>query len=410
MVCAQFEYHRVGSLQEASSTLEHLGEDAKILAGGQSLVPMMSGRLARPGPGVVRSGAWAMTVTVEPYLAPLTSHAGRSVRMIWNRQESNLASTKRRPFLMRYHTEVRSDGAIVAQDVGIIDDAGAYPYLNARILIAGAAVARGPYRTPNVAIRCRAVFTNNVPASTFRGFGAMQMTFAYEWRDTALNPPGGSTFATRQLYRSGNATLSAAVELRDRTAAIAGEVLGVPADRLAFRDGGVEVTAGPSVGKGLSLAELVRACEERGPTLQRLRSIWNRRGHRVEVRCLTRRRARNQRDACRGPDPRWRDARARLRADGRGRGGGRQPVVEPLRQLSIPTAMDMPDIQVRIVESSEGKGPPNARGTGEPPIGPAAGTIVNAITNAIGVRPYRLPMTPERMFNLLEADDSRARP
>jgi len=48
MVCAQFEYHRVGSLQEASSTLEQLGEDAKILAGGQSLVPMMSLRLARP--------------------------------------------------------------------------------------------------------------------------------------------------------------------------------------------------------------------------------------------------------------------------------------------------------------------------------------------------------------------------
>jgi CO/xanthine dehydrogenase FAD-binding subunit len=48
MVCAQFEYERAGSLREASSMLERLGDDAKILAGGQSLVPMMSLRLARP--------------------------------------------------------------------------------------------------------------------------------------------------------------------------------------------------------------------------------------------------------------------------------------------------------------------------------------------------------------------------
>jgi aerobic carbon-monoxide dehydrogenase medium subunit len=48
MVCAKFEYEKAGSLREASATLERLGEDAKILAGGQSLVPMMSLRLARP--------------------------------------------------------------------------------------------------------------------------------------------------------------------------------------------------------------------------------------------------------------------------------------------------------------------------------------------------------------------------
>ncbi len=43
-----FEYHRAFSAQEAVATLAELGEDAKILAGGQSLTPMMNFRLARP--------------------------------------------------------------------------------------------------------------------------------------------------------------------------------------------------------------------------------------------------------------------------------------------------------------------------------------------------------------------------
>jgi carbon-monoxide dehydrogenase medium subunit len=43
-----FRYHRAGSLKEAASLLAELGEDAKVLAGGQSLIPLMKLRLARP--------------------------------------------------------------------------------------------------------------------------------------------------------------------------------------------------------------------------------------------------------------------------------------------------------------------------------------------------------------------------
>ena len=43
-----FAYHRASSVSEATGLLAELGEDAKILAGGQSLVPMMNFRLARP--------------------------------------------------------------------------------------------------------------------------------------------------------------------------------------------------------------------------------------------------------------------------------------------------------------------------------------------------------------------------
>lgn len=48
MIPAQFDYHRPGSLAEAIALLERLGDDAKILAGGHSLIPAMRFRLAAP--------------------------------------------------------------------------------------------------------------------------------------------------------------------------------------------------------------------------------------------------------------------------------------------------------------------------------------------------------------------------
>src|ERR1051326_972437 len=43
-----FEYHRAGSLKEAATMLGQLGEGAKLLAGGQSLIPLMKLRFANP--------------------------------------------------------------------------------------------------------------------------------------------------------------------------------------------------------------------------------------------------------------------------------------------------------------------------------------------------------------------------
>jgi CO/xanthine dehydrogenase Mo-binding subunit len=68
----------------------------------------------------------------------------------------------------------------------------------------------------------------------------------------------------------------------------------------------------------------------------------------------------------------------------------------------IPNASDYPDIEVEIVESGEGRGPFGARGIGEPTIGPPAPALANAITDAIGARPFRLPMTPERVLALID--------
>lgn len=48
MYAQAFSYHRAGSLLEASKLLEQLGEEARLIAGGQSLIPLMKMRMARP--------------------------------------------------------------------------------------------------------------------------------------------------------------------------------------------------------------------------------------------------------------------------------------------------------------------------------------------------------------------------
>jgi CO/xanthine dehydrogenase Mo-binding subunit len=70
-------------------------------------------------------------------------------------------------------------------------------------------------------------------------------------------------------------------------------------------------------------------------------------------------------------------------------------------QYLIPTATDVPEIDVVVLESGEGMGPFGARGIGEPPIGPPAAAVASAIQDAIGVRPAVLPITPERVLDCL---------
>ena len=48
MLPARFEYHRASTVEEALALLDQYGEDAKILAGGQSLIPLLKLRFAAP--------------------------------------------------------------------------------------------------------------------------------------------------------------------------------------------------------------------------------------------------------------------------------------------------------------------------------------------------------------------------
>jgi CO/xanthine dehydrogenase Mo-binding subunit len=119
-------------------------------------------------------------MTVEPYLGVAVALTGRPVRMIWSRQESLMARQNRHAVRMRYRTAADSDGKLVAQDIDILSDGGAYALLSALVLLYSTTCAAGPYRCPNVRIRSRTVYTNHTPCSAMRGFGGMQVVLAYE--------------------------------------------------------------------------------------------------------------------------------------------------------------------------------------------------------------------------------------
>ena len=68
----------------------------------------------------------------------------------------------------------------------------------------------------------------------------------------------------------------------------------------------------------------------------------------------------------------------------------------------IPTAVDAPqEIAIDIVEQGDRFGPYGAKGIGEPTQLPTAPAIINAIYDAIGVRIYDLPATPEKILKAL---------
>ena len=555
------------TLRVSTQVIEHAPTIATILGLPQSKLRVISTYMGGGFGG-------KEDMTVEPYLALLVWRTRRPVRMVWERQESIMASTKRHPFILRYRTGVQRDGSIVAQEVDIVGDAGAYPYLSPRVLFAACATASGPYRVPNVHHRARAVFTNNAPTSAFRGFGAMQVTFGYEQQmdrvaerlgltpqavrernfldkgdtiptgerldtavaagqclrralaalgeparpsgpgrrigrgfavnmqpygrtvwfhdrascwisleadgslllrsgitdlgagqaaslaqivsevfgvplgeigvhigDSQLTPPAGGTFATRQLYMSGNAALAAARALRAGLLPVAAELLGAVPDDLVFEDGMVR-ERDTGAGRGIRLAELAAACQQRSVPTAHLGTWYAGTGtfdpatgqgasfpdytfgaHAADVEVDT---ETGQvrvlgyaaaHDVGRAINP--------LRVEGQIQGGayqglgyalGEEIVVDDgqvastlLASYLLPNAADLPDVRVIIVESGEGKGPFGARGIGEPPIGNPAATIANAVAAATGVRVTQLPITPERLLAALDAAAGDAR-
>lgn len=123
----------------------------------------------------------------EEYPSLLAGHAAllaykarRPVKMIYDRAEDMVATTKRHPSRSRHRTVVDKDGKLQAMDIEFYLDGGAYATLSAVVLSRGAIHAAGPYECPNVRIRARALATNTPPHGAFRGFGAPQSVFAVE--------------------------------------------------------------------------------------------------------------------------------------------------------------------------------------------------------------------------------------
>ncbi len=154
------------------------------------------------------------------HAALLARKAQKPVRMIYERHEDIAATTKRHPAIVRHRTGVTSDGRLIAQDIEIVMDGGAYCTLTPVVLSRGALHSGGPYRCANVRIRARATRTNTPPNGAFRGFGAPQTEFAAETHLNRIAEQLGISpldIRRRNVYRPGDTTPTGQI-LRDSVA------------------------------------------------------------------------------------------------------------------------------------------------------------------------------------------------
>jgi xanthine dehydrogenase D subunit len=117
---------------------------------------------------------------VQPALALLALKSGRPVRLQLDRYESVVANVKRNPMRIRMRTACDAEGLLIAQEVDVIADTGAYASLSPAVLETALEHVAGPYRIANIRSRGRLAYTNNGICGAFRGFGANQMVFAIE--------------------------------------------------------------------------------------------------------------------------------------------------------------------------------------------------------------------------------------
>jgi CO/xanthine dehydrogenase Mo-binding subunit len=202
----------------------------------------------------------------EEYPSMIAGHAallslkagGRPVKIIYDRAEDMVATTKRHPSRTHHRTAVTKDGELVAMDIAFDIDGGAYATLSAVVLSRGTIHAAGPYRCPNVRIRSRALATNHPPHGAFRGFGAPQSIFAVERHMDKIAQALGLdpvAFRKKNLLNPGDTTA---------TEHLIAEPIDLPAmvDLALERSGFAEKrarfeqlnAAGPRVRKGIGLA------------------------------------------------------------------------------------------------------------------------------------------------------------
>ena len=161
----------------------------------------------------------------EEYPSLITGHAallawksGKPVKIIYDRAEDMVATTKRHPSRTRHKTAVTKDGKLLAMEIDFVVDGGAYCTLSPVVLSRGTIHAAGPYVCPNVRIHSRAVATNVPPHGAFRGFGAPQSIFALERHMDRVAHAVGLTpeeFRRRNFIHEGETTATSQI-IRER--------------------------------------------------------------------------------------------------------------------------------------------------------------------------------------------------
>jgi len=163
-------------------------EDQEQIAHALGL-PLDQVRVIYPAIGGAFGGREDMSVQIVLALAVWRlSQRGlrRPVRIVWSREESILGHHKRHAYTIRSKWGAKRDGRLLAAEVEILQDGGAYAYTSTKVLGNSTLLCTGPYEFPNVTVDAYSVYTNNIPGGAFRGFGGPQASFTAEMQMNLL--------------------------------------------------------------------------------------------------------------------------------------------------------------------------------------------------------------------------------
>ncbi len=119
-------------------------------------------------------------ITLQILLAMGALATGRPVQIVLSREESTVAGWKRHPMTIYMKTGARRDGTLLAHQVRLVSDTGAYASLGGPVTNLALEGCTGVYRIPAIVMDGYCVYTNNGVAGAFRGFGQLQANFAIE--------------------------------------------------------------------------------------------------------------------------------------------------------------------------------------------------------------------------------------
>ncbi len=194
-VIVEGEYHtpvQEHAYLQPEAGLAYIDEDGHVTvkAGGQWAhedreqvahalgLPEEEVRIIYPAIGGAFGGREDMSVQIV--LALAARKLGRPVRIIWSRQESMIGHGKRHASVVRAKWGATKEGKLVAAEIEMIGDGGAYMYTTNKVLGNSTITSSGPYFIPNIKSDIYGVYTNNVPGAAFRGFGAPQALYMAE--------------------------------------------------------------------------------------------------------------------------------------------------------------------------------------------------------------------------------------
>lgn len=213
-------------------------EDQEQIAHALGL-PLDQVRVIYPAIGGAFGGREDMSVQIVLALVAWRLHQrgiDRPVKIIWSREESIIGHHKRHPYIIYTKWGATKDGKLVAAEVEVVADGGAYAYTSTKVLGNATLMCTGPYEIPNVKVDSYAVYTNNIPGGAFRGFGGPQGAFAAE----------------TQMNRLAEALGMDPVEIRRRNVLKEGSLLSV----------------GTPLPKGVSIAQVVDKCGDAAEQLR----------------------------------------------------------------------------------------------------------------------------------------------